>query len=354
MKSRIRLWLSIAIPVILVIVIAAGYFLAQRPSNSTSANPSASTQSKQPLTKMSLALDWTPNTNHTGIYVAQAKGWYRDQGIDLTLLPYSSSVIPDVLVSNGKADVGISSTESILSDAAVGQPVVSIGAIAQHNTSELSALASSGIKRPRDLDGKTYGAFGAPYESAVISQIIKHDGGKGNFKSIVLDIDPLQALQTHRVDFVWIFEGAEGIQAKYQGMKLVSFPIVDNGIADYYTPALISSPKEIQQKPDLLKRFMKATAQGYEYARTHAVESAKILMQQAPKGTFPNEQYVIESQQYLSPRYADSGRPWGLQDASAWEGYPSFMLSHGGVQDASGKTVTKMDLNTLYTNKFLP
>ena len=130
--------------------------------------------------------------------------------------------------------------------------------------------------------------------------------------------------------------------------------IVDNGIADYYTPTIIASPKEIQQKSDLLTRFMKATAQGYDYARTHVAASAQILMQQAPKGTFPDAQYVVESQQYLSPRYADTGRQWGLQDATAWEGYPEFMLSHGGVKDASGKTVTQMDLSALYTNKFLP
>lgn len=354
MKSRVRFWLSIGIPLVLIAVLAGGYYLSQRPTDNTSSSSTTSGTSKLPLTKVNMALDWTPNTNHTGIYVAQEKGWYREQGIDLHILPYSSNVTPDVLVSTGKADVGISSTESVVADAAVGQPVVSIAAIVQHNTSELSALASSGIKRPRDLDGKTYGAFGAPYETAVIQQIIKHDGGKGNFKSIVLSIDPLQALQTHRVDFVWIFEGAEGLQARHQGMQLNSFPIVNNGIADYYTPTFIASPKEMQRQPDLLKRFMKATAQGYEYARTHASESAQILMQSVPKGTFPDQQYVNESQVYLSAHYADPGRKWGLQDAEAWHGYPQFIMAHSGVQDAKGNVVTSMNLNALYTNQFLP
>src|SRR5581483_9808359 len=131
----------------------------------------------QHLTSMSLALDWTPNTNHTGIYVALAQKWYQAEGIDLHLLPYSASVSPDVLVATGKADVGISSTEGIVADAAVNQPVVSIAAIIQHNTSALVSLASSGLNSPRDFDGKVYGAFGAPYENAVVSEIIKHAGG---------------------------------------------------------------------------------------------------------------------------------------------------------------------------------
>ncbi|GCE30473.1 nitrate ABC transporter substrate-binding protein [Dictyobacter alpinus] len=350
MKSRTRLFLSLGIPVLLIVIIGCLYLVQQRASNP----PQQSNTTKQPLTPVKLALDWTPNTNHTGVYVAMAKKWYEEEGLSLQIQPYSSNVTPDVLINNGKVDVGISSTESIVSDAAVGQPAVSIAAIVQHNTSSLAVLASSPIKRPRDLDGKTYGAFGAPYESAVIGQMIKQDGGKGNIKSVTLDIDPLQALESHRVDFVWIFDGAEGIQAKHQGVQLTTFPIIKYGIADYYTPNFIASPNEIKNKPELLRKFMKATARGYEYARTHAEDAANILMQQVPKGTFPDQAYVTDSQQYLSPRYADSGRHWGQQDASAWQGYPQFILHADGVKDANGKPVTSLNLNSLYTNQFLP
>jgi ABC-type nitrate/sulfonate/bicarbonate transport system substrate-binding protein len=302
---------------------------------------------------MTLALDWTPNTNHTGIYVALEKGWYRQEGIALKLLPYSDNASPDELVSNGKADVGISSTEGIVADAASGQPVVSIAAIIQHNTSALVTLASSGLTRPAMLDGKVYGGFGAPYEGAVVGAIIKHDGGKGVFKNVTLSVDAMDALKAHRVDFVWIFEGWEGIQAEREGVKLNTFYITDYGVPDYYTPNIITSPKEIQQKADLLHRFMKATARGYEYARTHVQDSAQALLALAPKGTFPDPGLVTASQEYLSPRYADSGRKWGWQDAAAWHGYPQFMLDSGGVQDASGKTVKSMKLDALYTNEFL-
>lgn len=355
MNSRTRLVLSIGLPVLLIIIVVAAFvFQQQRSTASTlTAGTTTTTHWTGPITTMSLAMDWTPNTNHTGIYVALAKGWYRDQGIDLKLLPYSDSTTPDALVSTGKADVGISSTESIVADAAVKQPVVSIAAIIQHNTSELVTLASSGITSPKMLDGKVYGGFGAPYENAVVSAIIKHDGGKGVFKNVTLSIDSMQALETHKVDFVWIFQGWEGIQAQRDGFKLNAFPITDNGIADYYTPNIITSPSEISQKADLLHRFMKATDQGYEYARTHIQDAAHDLLTGAPAGTFPDQGLVLASQQYLSPRYADPGHRWGMQDAAAWQGYPEFMLSTGGVQDASGKTVTSLDLNALYTNQFL-
>src|SRR6266852_6829120 len=238
MNARTRLLVSIGIPVVLIILIVGTFLLYQR---STTTVPTT-THGPQKLTTMTLALDWTPNTNHTGIYVALAKGWYRAEGIDLRLLPYSSSVSPDVLVSSGKADVGISATEGVVSDAAVGQPVVSIAAIIQHNTSALVTLASSGLTQPRMLDGKTYGAFGAPYETAVVGEIIKRDGGRGVFKSVTLDVDAMQALESHRIDFVWVFEGWEVIQARRDGVKLNVFPITNYGVADYYMPTIITSP----------------------------------------------------------------------------------------------------------------
>ena len=348
MNSRTRLGLSIGIPILLILAVVSAFLIQQQRSNTTS-----TAQGTQKLTKMQLALDWTPNTNHTGIYVALENGWYKDQGIDLMLLPYSSNVSSDVLVSSGKADVGISSTESIVADAAVKQPVVSIAAIMQHNTSALVTLKSSGLTRPGQLDGKTYGGFGAPYEGAVVSEIIKHDGGQGKFKNVTLDVDAMQALQSKRVDFAWVFEGWEVIQAQRQGTQLNIFPITDYGVADYYTPNIISSPTEIQQKPDLLRRFMAATQKGYDYARTHPQESAQDLISVAPKGTFPDTGLVLESQQYLSQRYVDTGRKWGIQDAASWHGYPEFILSSGGVQDAAGKTVTSLNFDALYTNKFL-
>ncbi len=349
MNSRTRLVLSIGIPILLILVVV-GAFLVQQQRNTTVTSVA---HGSQKLTKMQLALDWTPNTNHTGIYVALKNGWYADQGIDLTLLPYSSSVSPDVLVSSGKADVGISSTESIVADAAVKQPVVSIAAIMQHNTSALVTLKSSGITRPSQLDGKIYGGFGAPYESAVVGEIIKHDGGKGTFKNVTLNVDAMQALQSKRIDFAWVFEGWEVIQAQRQGTQLNVFPITNYGVADYYTPNIITSPNEIQQKPDLLHRFMAATEKGYDYARTHPQEAAQDLITKAPKGTFPDTGLVLQSQQYLSPRYVDNGRKWGLQDVAAWHGYPEFILNSGGVQDASGKTVKSLNFDAMYTNEFL-
>lgn len=342
MKKRIFIGLVILAAVVF------GWALWQKKSDNSPANDSTK------LKPLSLALDWTPNTNHTGIYVAQAKGWYAHHGIDLKILPYSDSTPSDVLVATGKADTGIGFTESIVSDAAAGTRVVSLASIIAHNTSVIAVRKDSGITSPRQLDGKIFGGFGAPYERAVMGQVIKNDGGRGDFKIVTVNTSPIQALKDKTVDFVWVFDGWEGLQAPREGLELTTFSLTDFKIPDYSTPNIISSPSTITAKRDLLKNFMAATAQGYEYAREHPTESAQILINAAPPGTFPDQQLVRDSQDYLSLRYQDKGKSWGRQDPVYWRAYPKFMVENQAVLDAAGKPVGSLDYDSLFTNELLP
>src|SRR5262249_22699956 len=101
------------------------------PAGSPAAAPSASTSPSGPLGTVRLALDWTPNTDHTGFYVAQANGWYRDAGVDLKILPYGTTA-PEALIAAGQTDCGISFQDALTFAAAGGAPIVSVMAILQH------------------------------------------------------------------------------------------------------------------------------------------------------------------------------------------------------------------------------
>ncbi|HVA96183.1 MAG TPA: ABC transporter substrate-binding protein [Candidatus Acidoferrales bacterium] len=332
--------------VIVVLLIAAGsYFLWNKLHNQAKIADN--------LTPFTVVLDWTPNTNHTGMYVALAKGWYKEQGLNVKILPYASGTSPEVLVASGKADVAVSSTEGVVQAAASGNPVVSIAAIIQHNTSGFIARSDGGITRPRDLDNKIDGDSDTPIESAILHAIITKDGGKGTFKHANLDVDSMQALANKKIDFFWAFEGWEVVQAKQQGIPVVYFPSLTYGIPDYYTPVLVASPTEIQQKPELLKKFMIATSRGYTYAIQHPKEAANILIATTPKDTFPDKGFIQKSQAFLSAHYVDRGRVWGLQDKKEWQEYPQFMISAGAVLDKNGKPVKTLPFDSLYTNKFV-
>jgi ABC-type nitrate/sulfonate/bicarbonate transport system substrate-binding protein len=317
-------------------------------------------QGPQHLTPVSLALDWTPNTNHTGIYVAQQKGWYQQQGLKLSILPYSQNAAPETLVASGKADFAISFEESVTTAHVSGQDLVSIAAIVQHNTSALAVLASSGITRPAQLAGKVYGAFGDPFEPYVISDIINCDGGhvtpdEISAKSPVLNIDPLAALQSKQVDYVWIYEGWEAIQAQRMGMKLTLFPVSNYCLPDYYTPVIITSGAFIKAHPDLVRKFMAATAQGYNYAIAHPDNAANILINAVPPGTFDDPGLVTQSQEFLSKQYALGAPKWGYQTLKKWTDFPHFLFETGKLADANGNIVTKEpDESQFFTNEFLP
>ncbi|GCE23038.1 ABC transporter substrate-binding protein [Dictyobacter kobayashii] len=356
MKSRTRLYLSIGIPVVIVLLVIGLLVFHSINTNDTATTQTTagSKTSNQKLTPFKVALDFTPNPNHTGIYTALAKGWYKQQGIDVSILPFSQNAFPDVLVASGKADVGISGTESIVLDDASNQNVVSIATITQHNTSYLVTRADALINSPKDLDGKIYGSYGAPYEIPIMSKVIQHAGGKGKFRTITLGTDAISALRSKQIDFAWVFN-LDIVGAEHQGLQLKKFAVTDYGVPDYYSPTIVTSKDEIQKNSDLLKRFMQATTQGYEFAKDHPDEAAQLLINTAPKGTFPDNKLVIASQESLSPLYTDGTQKWGFQSDAAWNGYLNFILPTGSVQDQKGKVVEAKNLpaSALYTNQFI-
>ncbi len=274
---------------------------------------------------MTLALDWTPNTNHTGIYAAMAQGYYKQQGINLTLTPYSSQVAPEQLVTTGKADFAISFPESVTTLRAQGQPLVSVAAVIQSNTSALISLKGRGLDTVASLAGKRYAGFGAPYEQPIIQQVLSCGGASStNFQNITTSLDPVEALKSKQFDFAWVYEGWEVIQAQREGLQLNVFPLVNYCIPDYSSPVIVTSQSMIQQHADVVSRFLAATSQGYEYAIAHPKDAATMLINGAPKGTFDDTGLVYASQSYLSPLYADGRVMLGLPDAGEVDGLPTL------------------------------
>jgi ABC-type nitrate/sulfonate/bicarbonate transport system substrate-binding protein len=307
-------------------------------------------------TKVSIALDWVPNTNHTGVYVAQQQGWYAAEGLDVTVLPYSQGNAPDVQVAAGKADFGVSFEEAVTVARAAGRPVVSVAAVIQKSTSALVTLKDSGLDRPSKLAGKRYAGFGAPFEQPVIEAVIACDGAQNNkFETITTNVFGFPALQAKQADFVWIFMGWEGIAAKRQNVELNAFPPTSFCVPNYYTPVIITNEKLIKEKPDLVRRFMRATARGYEYAISNPAEAADLLVKAAPPGSFPDPGLVKDSAQFLAPKYKEGKTRWGEQDLQVWTDYPKFMIKSGRLKDGKGETVTKdLDYAKFFTNDFLP
>ncbi len=300
------------------------------------------------LRNVTLMLDWTPNTHHSGIYVAKEKGWFRDAGLDVQIVEPAAGGVEQV-VANGKADFGISIQESVVPARAEGVPIVSIGAIRQHNGSSLMSLASDGIKRPKDLEGKTYGGFGGALETALIKKLVSCDGGdpaKVKFVEVG-NIDYLAGMEQNRFDFVWVFESWDVIRAReVENKQVSSLPFSDyfRCIPDWYTPVFVANEKMLKDNPDTVRKFMSAVSRGYEFAMQNPAEAASILMKAAPES---DKTLVTTSSQYMTTHFVDKGRQWGVQDLDTWVKFEQFLRD-------SGLTTKQIDVKSAYTNEYLP
>ena len=321
------------------------------PSSSAAASGPAAT-----LGTVRLALDWTPNTNHTGFYVAEANGWYQAAGVDLQILPYASTT-PEALIAAGQAECGISFQDALTFAAAAGAPVVSVMAILQHTAQEIAVLASSDIARPNQLDGRTYAGFGYPNEDPTLKSVIKADGGTGTFTTVTLDTAAYDALYAKRADFVITFAAWEGIEAKERSIELRTFKFGDYGFPDFYQVVLACDGRWLAAHPDLARAFVGATVRGFELAADDPEQAAALLVSQNPGVFDGNPALPLESQKFLASGgyLRDENGVVGRQTLAEWQGYSGFLFDQGLLAGPDGKPLpTAPDYQALFTNDFLP
>lgn len=297
--------------------------------------------------KVTMVLDWTPNTNHTGLFVALEKGYYKEQGLDVDIIqpPEGGAA---TLVATQKADFGISYQEEVTfaktSDDPL--PIKAVATVIQHNTSGFAAPKDKNIKSPKDFEGKVYGGWGSPAEDAILDAVMKKEGKDfKNLKVVNIGNDDFFTATSKNIDFAWIFEGWTGIEANQRGVELDYIPIgkVDKRL-DYYTPLIISNEKLLKEKPEVAKKFLEATKKGYEYTIENPKEAAKILIKHAPE---IDENLAIKSQEYLAEKYIDDAKRWGEMKDSVWNNYTGFLKEY--------KLINKdLKPSEAYTNEFLP
>ncbi len=331
---------------------------ATAPSASPSIGAATSAPSFDPAhpDTVRFALDWTPNTDHTGLYVAQSKGWYRDAAIELKVLPYGA-LPPEGLMDAGQADCGISFQDSLTFAVAGGARIRSVMAILQHTASAIAVLADSGITRPRQLDGKTYAGFGYANEIPTLKAVIKADGGTGTFKTVQADSTAYEALYEHKADFTIPFLAWEGVEAAERGIKLRTFAFTDYGFPDFYQVVLACSTDFLARQPDVARRFLAATQRGFAFAASDPVEAAGILVAQNPGVFDANPKLPVDSAKFMASGgyLVDASGQVGRQTLEKWTAYSKFLYDQGLLTDPDGKPLkAPPDYASLFTNEFLP
>jgi len=339
----------------LVALVVAACTPAASSAPSGSLDPLAPPLTPEPG-RVRLALDWTPNTNHTGFYVARANGWYEDAYVELEIMPYTGTT-PEALVAAGQAECGISFQDAMTFAVAAGAPLRSVMAILQHTASEIAVLEASIFERPRDLDGATYAGFGYPNEQPTLRSVIVADGGSGEFETVTLDSAAYEALYAGRADFTIVFTAWEGVEAGLRDIELRTFRFADYGFSDFYQVVLACDGRWLEAEPDLAGRFVEATVRGFEVAALDPERAAATLVAENP-GVFeaapelPRESALFLSRgDYLVD---DAGRV-GTQGLERWQGYSGFLYDEGLLTGPDGAPLSAPpDYASLFTNDFLP
>ena len=294
--------------------------------------------------KVSLILDWTPNTNHTGIYVAKEKGFYEELGLDVeVLLP--GEVSAEQLVATNKGEFGISFQTEVTQARAQDLPVVSIAAIIQHDTSGYASPIDKGIESPKDFAGNVYGAYGSLLEESMINLVMSRDGAdKKDVDIVQLGNSDFFIATQKDIDFVSIFYAWTGIEAEIRDVELNFIQKTDYADElDTYSPVIVTSEKLIDEDPETVQAFVEATLRGYEFAIEKPAEAAEILIAAEPD---LDPKLVKRSQEWLSSRYQDDAEKWGIQDSGRWEVFAKFMFENGIIEK-------EIDATEAFTNEFI-
>lgn len=296
--------------------------------------------------KISFILDWTPNTNHTGLFVAQEKGFFAEEGLEVEIIQPSEDSAT-MMVASGRAQFGVGFQDSlapaILRDE--GIPVTAVAALLQHNTSGIISLKKAGIENAKALEGKKYATWNSPIELATIQKVMENDGGDFSKVQLIPSTvyDVVTALNTE-IDAVWIYYAWDGIKLGLEGLETnyLDFAKLDE-VFDYYTPLFIANSDFLKKHPDSAKKFLKALRRGYEYSTENIEEAAEILCKCAPE---LDRDLVYKSQKWISPYYKAEAPKWGYIDAERWNRFFRW-LNDTNLLDG------KLPENFGFTNEYL-
>ena len=300
------------------------------------------------LTKITFVLDWTPNTNHTGLYVAQELGYFKEAGLEVEIVQPPEDGA-EVLVASGKAQFGVSFQDS-LAPAFAGDdslPITAVASVIQHNTSGIISRAGEGMDSPKGMEGHTYSTWNGSIELAILKAVVEADGGDYDKIELIPSMvtDEVSALKTKSTDSIWIFYAWAGVKTELEGLETDYFAFADiDPVFDYYTPVIISGNQFLEENPDTAKAFLSALSKGYQYAIEHPEEAADILCKAAPE---LDKELVLASQKYLAKEYQSDAQYWGEIDSERWNNFYNWLNDKNLVEG-------KIPENTGFSNEYLP
>lgn len=304
------------------------------------------------LTPVSVCLEWTPNTNHTGLYAALALGYFQEAGLDVQILQPPEDGA-SALCAAGRTEFAVTAQDTLAAALAREEPlaITAVAAILQHDTSGILSRAGEGLDRPKGLEGRAYSTYNGLIELAMLQRVVELDGGDFSQVNLVpyAVTDEAGALREGLTDALWVYYGWGGIAAELAGVETDYFYFKDiDPVFDFYTPILVANNAFLAEQPETARAFLAAVSRGYAYAIQNPEEAAQLLIEGDTTGSLSGSGGLVSaSQAWMAGQYQADAERWGYIDPARWNAFYQWLNDNGLVE-------VPLPENAGFTNGFLP
>jgi putative hydroxymethylpyrimidine transport system substrate-binding protein len=272
----------------------------------------------------SLTLDFYPNPDHAGIYMAQKLGYFEEAGLDLTIHTPSDPAAPIKEVAAGRTDLAISYEPEVVLASEQGLGVIAVGAIADRPLTSMIWLKKSKISGIADLRGKTIATAGIPYQDAYLKTILARAGlSPSDVHTVNVGYGLLPAIVSGRAEaMLGGFSNVEGVDLRLRGKQPVVTPVDKLGVPSYDELVLVAKRERLEEDPEAVRLFLAALARGTAAAKQSPQATTKALLK-ANRDLDPKltEAEVEATLPLLSAR--------GTMDPARWSRFVAWMREHG-------------------------
>lgn len=298
------------------------------------------------LEEVTLTLDWYPNADHAGIYVAQERGLFEEAGFDVEIQQPSdpSSVLQ--LVAAGRSEFGVSYETEVTAATARDVPVQSVMAIMQEPLNSIISLEGSGIEEPADLAGKKVGYAGQTFGTAIIDTVLTDAGeDPASVEKVNVGYDLRPALTSKRVDAVVdVYWNIEGVEFAQEGFETDVIRLPEVGVPNYNELVLATSDSYAERNPELVRNFVGALVEGHRYAAERP-EAARDALLAANEELDP--EVADETLELTVPIFVGENGRVGYQNPEEWRAYVDWAVENEVLP-------RPIEVDDAMTNEFLP
>ena len=302
--------------------------------------------SSDALTPITFCLDYTPNTNHLGIYVAKEKGYFAEEGLDVTIVQPAEDTA-EAMLGTGQAQLGVSYQDYIANAYAGGNTgFQAVAAIIQHNTSGIMSPKELGVTSAKAMEGLRYATWDLPVEQATVKQVVEKDGGDfSKVKLVPYTVDDeIGGFKADLFDTVWVYEGWAVQNAAVQDYPVNYFSFISiDDVFDYYTPVIAANTAFCDENPDAVKAFLRAAKKGYDEACTDPDGAAATLCEAVPE---LDKALVEQSAGFLAKEFTADAEQWGIIEKDRWAAFFQWLNDNDLVEQ-------KLDVNAGWTMDYL-